>query len=137
MGFGGLIVGLKLFITSLDLAGIEIISLEGLLQGKEVFGSVVALKGFGDFSFRFAAMVIAELSQAGGVVFAGDNSPDDLEAGLAGDVRDDLGEFKVHQLQGFLHMLNMLGAALNEVGAVAGVGSEGAHLFVGVEGTAQ
>ena len=98
-----------------------------------MFGSVVAVQGFGDFSFRLAAMVIAELSQVDGVVFAGDNSPDDLEAGLAGDVRDDLGEFEVHQLQGLLHMLNMLTAALNEVGPVAGVGSEGAHLFIGVE----
>lgn len=102
-----------------------------------MFGSVVALKGFGDVSFRLAAMVIAEFSQTVGVVFAGDNGPDDVEAGLAGDVRDDLGEFEVHQLQGLLHMLNMLGSASNEVGSMTGISSEGAHLFIGVERAAQ
>jgi len=102
-----------------------------------MFGSVVALKGFGDFSFRVAALVIAEFSQADGVVFPSDNSPNDLEAGLAGDVRDDLGEFEVHQLQGFLHMLNMLAAVSNEVSPLTGVSSEGAHLFIGVERAAQ
>ena len=98
-----------------------------------MFGSVVALQGFGDVSFRLTATAVTEFSQTNGVVFPGDNGPDDLEAGLSGDIRDDLGEFEVHQLQGLLHMLNMLTAALNEVGPVAGVGSEGAHLFIGVE----
>ena len=102
-----------------------------------MFGAEVALKRFGDVGFGVAAAVVAKFGELVRIAFTGEDSADDGKAGLAGDIGDDEGEFEVHDLQSLVHMLNMLGAALDEGSAVAGVSSGGASVFIRVEGAAQ
>ncbi len=108
----------------------EVVGFQGLLESEEVLGLVVAFEGFGDLFFAFGAAGVAVLGEFEGVVLAGDDVTEDSHTGLAGDVGDDVGEFEVHQLEGFLHMLDFAAGASDEVVAVAGEVAEGAD-FVG------
>ena len=137
LGLEGGIEHFDLDIAVLDLLLKEIIGLESLLEFEDVFGLVVALQGFGDLFFALAAAVVAMFSQFFGVVVTGDNAADDLHAGDTGDIGDDVGELEVHLLEGFLHVLNLAGAALNQVGPVADEGAQGADVFGGTEGGAE
>ena len=42
-----------------------------------------------------------------------DNRPDNLHAGLPGNIAENVGQLQVHQLQGFLHLLNVTAAIAN------------------------
>ena len=137
LGFNRLVGIKELRFTSLDLVGEGIIEFEGLLQGKDVFGQVVTVEGFGDVGFGFTAAGVTEFSQLVGVTFTSDDGADDLEAGLTGDVRDDVGQLNVHLMQGFLHVLGMLASTSEEGGALAGVGPHSANVGFRMKGALQ
>ncbi len=60
------------------------------------------------------AVGIAQGSEGAGVALPVQDRPDDRQAGAAGDVAYDVSELQVHQLEGFLHVLNMLGSVGHE-----------------------
>src|SRR5215467_11747139 len=59
---------------------------------------------------RFA-VGMAQGSEGAGVALPDQDGPDDRQAGAAGDAAYDVSELHVHQLEGFLHVLNMLAGA--------------------------
>jgi hypothetical protein len=72
-----------------------------------------------------------------GVALPGDNGPQDLQPGHAGDVGQDVMELQVHLLQGFLHMQDVRGAVLNEFSPMTQVSPQRDHLGIGPEGAGQ
>ena len=70
LGLEGGVHGLDFGITVLDFLGVEVVEFQGLLESKEVFGTVVAFEGQGDLFFGFTTAVVAVLGQFLGVVVA-------------------------------------------------------------------
>ncbi len=87
-----------------------------------------------DGLLRRTAIGVAEGGQHLWVTLSGDDGADDLHSGLAGDVGEDVVELEVHLGEGLLHMEDVGCAVLDELGAVAQEGAQGAHLGIGAEG---
>ena len=71
------------------------------------------------------------------IAFTRDNRPNDLHAGRAGDVRDNVMELQVHLHQSLLHMLDVSGCVFNETLALTQIGAQLRDLAVGSEAATQ
>ena len=126
-------VRLDLAIAGVDLAMIELIQLHGLPQREEVLSPPIALERLGDGRLVTAAAGIAESGQAGQITLAAEDGLDDGQAGLAGDVADDLGELEVHQLKGLLHVLDVVADEGHEHLPLPQVAAEDDDLVLGAK----
>ena len=136
-GIHALEIGLDLLVALVDLGGVDIIELEGLAQGEQVLGAVIADQGLGD---GLPGGLDAEIAQGGQplrIALSGEKGADDAQAGDAGDVADHVVELEIHLDQGFLHVLDVGGGGLDEPGALAPVGAQDADLIGGAEGGGQ
>ena len=60
--------------------------------------------------FRPLAVIIAKLGQLQRIPLATQDGPDDGHAGDSTDIADYFGQFDIHLLQRFLHVLDVLAA---------------------------
>ena len=118
-----------------DLPVVEVEQIHGLLQGEEVLLPPMSLKSLGNGGLVVLAPVVPHPGQLAGIALPVYDGPDDLEAGDAGDVADDVLEFDVHLGQGLLHVLDVVGGVPDEHGALAQVGTQDADLSLGTEGS--
>jgi len=122
-----------------DIAGLEllpekVVRFQGLLEGKDMLGPISALERLGDVVLAVGAVGIAMCRQLVWVTLAGDDVAQDEQPRHAGDVADDVGQLEIHLLQRLLHVLNLTGAALDQVVAMARQGAQGADVFGGTKG---
>ena len=83
------------------------------------------------------ALQVAKTSQRSWVPLTGNDNPDDAHTSHSGDVTDDLGQFDVHWLEGFLHVLDMSRTIPNQIVAMSRQGTQGANLFRRAKGGSQ
>lgn len=102
-----LVESLEFAITGDDFLCVDIVKLDGLLKFKEMLIEVGAFQRFGDVFLSTTAMGVTVSGEDGGVALSGKNGTDDGHAGGTGDVADDIVQLEVHQVEGFLHMLNV------------------------------
>ena len=128
---------LNLGMTLSQLAVVEVIQLDRLPEGKNVFRAIIARQGFSNlFSVALAARV-TELCQGDRVFFSADNCSDDLQAGLASDVAKHIGQLNVHQLQSLLNVLDVGCPIAQKVLALTDIGPQGSYLGTGTKGALQ
>jgi hypothetical protein len=88
-----------------------------------MFGLVMPRQGLSDV-FRAAGTArIAKPGEVAGITLTSHNRPDDGQASHARDIGQHLGQLDIHLLQGFLHMLHMRGAIVEQRGAMAQIGA--------------
>ena len=63
------------------------------------------------------------------ITFPGHNGPNDQHPGLPRDVTDDVGQLHIHQLQRFLHMLDVSAAIADQIIAMTNQGPQSTDLF--------
>ena len=73
-------------VAGFDLAGIEVVEFERLLEDEEVLLAPGAGEGLGDFVFGFLAARVAQGGEFMGVTLTGDDGADDGQAGLTGEL---------------------------------------------------
>ena len=93
-----------------------------------------ALQRFGDLVRTVLAVRITQLGQGEGIAFASDDGTENGHPCDTRQVTHHLGKFEVHLLQGFMHMLNMVGAIGEEHLAVAEIAAEHTDLISRAEG---
>jgi hypothetical protein len=129
-GVEGCEMGLELAVTVEEAGGIEVVKLDGDFEREEVLWPIVTDEALAnDFDGASAAMV-AMFGENFGPTLSGEDGADDGHSGLSGDVGDDIAEDEVHLTQRLVHVLNVLGADLDEIGAEAQIRSKRAD-FVG------
>lgn len=106
-------------VAGFDLAGVEVIEFQRLLEDEEVLLAPGAGEGLGDFVFGFLAARVAQGGEFMGVTLTGDDGADDGQAGLTGDVGDGLIEADVHVNQRLLHVQHVRRAMLDQLGTMA------------------
>ena len=87
----------------------ELVQLVRLPKLEEMFRPPCSIQRKGDLLLAVMALWVTQFSQFVGVAFALQDGTDDQHAGQSRDVADDLRQFDVHLLQGFLHVLDMMG----------------------------
>lgn len=105
-GEGGELL-LDLQIALADLGLVEAPRFEGLAQGEEMFGAVVADQGFFDGGIGCLDTMVFELNQLFWAAFAGQNR---VEHGLPGgsdDIADDVVQLQVHLRERLLDVLHV------------------------------
>ena len=107
-------VALDLMIAFANQILIRFPETNGLLEREQVLLAPVAQQGLGESGLADLAVLVAELGELKRVAFALEDGVEDVHAGLAGDVADDLGEFEVHLFECFLDVLNMLRGITDE-----------------------
>jgi hypothetical protein len=83
----------------------------------------VAGEGLDDGLFGGLAAGLAEASQGDRIALTGYHRPQDLLAGNPGDVGEDVVKLQVHLLERLLHMQDVGGAMLDELGAATEEGT--------------
>lgn len=121
-------LGCDASVTDVDLLVVELVQSDDLLEREEVFGLKIAVEGPGHIFLGQLAFAMPELSQDVRVAFALENSLDDGHPGEPGDVREDGSEFDVHQLEGFLDVLDVGRTHFDEIIAMTDEGAQGADL---------
>jgi len=106
-------------VTSGDLGGVEVEEFERLFEGEKVFVAPIAGEGLGDGLLGGLTGGVAQAGQDEWIALSGDDSAEDLKAGGAGDVGEDVVELEVHLLEGLLHVEDVRGTVLDELGAMA------------------
>ena len=81
--------------------------------------------------------MLAKTGQLVRIPFARHDGTDDAQACHARDVADHFGQLEVHQLQGFLHVLNVRRTIPNQVVAMSRQRTHGTDLFGRSKGGAQ
>ena len=110
---------------------------EILRQDEDVLVAVVARQRGGDLVDRGLAVRVAVVGEDVGVALAGDEGPEDRQAGRADDVADDAREQEVHLGERLLHPLDIGAGGLDEDVTVAHEGAEGQDRPGGAEAAAQ
>ena len=105
----------------MDFLGVIVIQIQGLPEGKQMLGPIVALQGFGNLFFIAVTAWMTMLGQLDRIVLTRHNVADDLQPGFTGDVADDVGQLHIHQMQGLLHALDVGGPILDQVVPMTGV----------------
>ncbi len=82
-------------------------------------------------------MYIPIRSQLLRVSFSTQDIPDDSHPCNPGNVADHVSQLHIHQMQGFLHMLDMRRTVADQVIPMTGVGSQGTHFFFGPKRASQ
>lgn len=82
-----------------------------------------AFQGAGDGVRPHLAVGIARRCQRAGFTLPVQDRPDHGRASPAGDVADNVGKRQLHQLEGFLHVLDVAGGIGDERGGLAAVRS--------------
>ncbi len=101
-----------------------------LLECEEVLGAPIALQALGDLVDAGAHAHVLYRAQHLGVALAGDDGAQDLLAGLADHVGQDVGELDVHLRESLLHVLHMQKAlAAQQHTALAVQRTQHAHLL--------
>ena len=100
---------------------VDVIKLQRLGQGEDVFLTGVADQGLLDRLQRCAAARVAMGGQHLRISLARHDGPDDPHPSCAGDVRDDMVELQVHLRQRLLHVLDMRGGIVQQALALAQV----------------
>ena len=134
VGTDGGISALDLGVAGFELAGVEVVHLQRLLEDEEMLRAPGAGQGLGNLVFVFVAAIVAQGGQFVGITLAGDNRPDDAQTGVAGGVGDGLIEADVHVDERLLHVQDVRRAVLDELSAVAQQGAQGNQVGVGAKG---
>jgi len=121
-------------VAGLELLLEKVMRFQRLPQGKDVLGLVVAFERLGDLVLALGAVGIAVRRQLVRVALAGDDVAQDEPPGHARDVADHVGQLEIHLLQRLLHVLNLAGAALDQIVAMPGEGAQRADIFGGTKG---
>ena len=124
---GELLLDLQIALTDLGL--VEAPGFEGLAQGEEMFGPVVADQGFFDGGIGSLDAVVFEFNQLLWATFAGQNR---VEHGLTGgsdDVADDVVQLQVHLGERLLDVLHVFAREEDLVVAMPADGAHGTDLL--------
>ena len=108
-----------------------------LAQSEHVLGPVVTGQSLGDRLLVVLAAHVPVFRQFVRVTVAGEDVLDDRHPRRAGDVRQHLRQLHVHQLQGLLHVLDVLPSLGHEAVALTHVGTQHACLVVRAESRRQ
>jgi hypothetical protein len=93
---------------------VELIELERLSKGEDVFAAVVAVESLADGLDGRVAAPIAMLGQGLGISNPVDDIAHDLHPGQTRDVRDHVVELDVHEHERLLHVLDVRGGVLDD-----------------------
>ena len=110
-----------------DLSMMELVQLVGLPQLEEMFGPPRSLQRKGYLFLTVLTALIPQLGQFDRIALALQDGADDQHAGHSRDVTDDLRQFDIHLLHGFLHMLGMTGGVAHLHLPLPPVGTQGQH----------
>ena len=80
-------------------------------------------------------LAVAQPGQLPRVPFADHDGFDDVHAGLAGDVSDDVLKLHVHLGQGLMHMLDVVGSVLHQHRPLSQVAAQASGVPVRSEGS--
>ena len=130
-------LGFNLPVALGNLILIHPVQLQGLGQLEDMFLPPVPLQRLGDGRLVRLDPIIAQLRQLTRIPLAAHDGLDDVHAGLAGDVADDVLELHVHLGQRLLHMLDMVGRVFHQHRSLAQVATQASDLPVGPEGARQ
>jgi hypothetical protein len=86
---------------------VEVILGQSLLEHKHLLWLVMAFQGLGNLGFTLGTLRFAQASQHMRVALPSHNGSDDAQTGETGDITDHLGQLDVHQLESFLHVLDL------------------------------
>jgi len=136
-GLAGTVGALEGLVTGGDLGRVGVVERESLLDDEDIFGLPVAGEGGGDGGFIPFTAGFAESGEGGGVAFAGDDGAEDVLAGDAHDIGEDMMDLDVHALEGALDVEDMRGAMLDELSAVAEISAEGTHFGIRAKGSGE
>jgi len=132
-GDGGVLL-LDLGVADFDLSGVEVVQFERLAQDEELFLLPTTGQGLDEGLRGGFAGRMTQTGQDKRIALAGDDGAQDQQAGLTGDVREDVVQLEVHLLQCLLQVQDVGGAVLDELGAMTEERAQGAHLGIGAEG---
>lgn len=137
MGAGLAIGAFDFGIAFCDLLTVEVEHRQRLLQDEEMLcppGTGERLRDFFDALF---AVWVAIGSQSLGIALPSNDGANDRLPGDAGDIAEGLRELHVHLQQGLLHVQDVRGAMLDELGAMPQQGAEGNEFCFGAKGACQ
>ncbi|MCY1536034.1 hypothetical protein D9M68_714710 [compost metagenome] len=112
-----------------DLLLEKVITLNLLSQGVQMFQAPVAMQATRNRLLIRLDPSIAKSRQLVWVALTFNNRPEDLHAGHASDIADDVGELDIHLTQGFLNTVKGLGLIANLIAALT---HQGTHRADGV-----
>jgi hypothetical protein len=113
---------------------VQLVPLEGLPPFEEVILPPVALEGLRDRGLVMVAVAVTELGQAVRIPRAVQEGLEDVQAGFAREVADDLGELASHLCEGFWPGLHGLAGVGDQHLPWPEETAEYADLVVGAEG---
>ena len=102
-------------------------------QLRDVLQTIPAVQRRGDLAGRAPAASVAQLGQHDRISLARNDGAEDLQAGHAGDVAEDLGQLEVHEFERLLHALDVLTGEPDVAGALPDQVAQGLRGLVGLK----